>query len=61
METCHHPVCTLQRQGGRGVVQREPVVSDIVEKAGDPWAEVTVRDTGEVYYWNRATGASLVL
>ena len=36
-------------------------MSDVVEKAGDPWAEVTVRETGEVYYWNRATGASLFL
>jgi hypothetical protein len=47
----------MQRQGGQVVTQHKPVVTNVIEKQGDPWAEVTVRETGEVYYWNRATGA----
>lgn len=32
-------------------------MTDVLRKQGDPWSEVTVRETGERYHWNERTGA----
>lgn len=32
------------------------MVTDVVQKQGDPWSEVTIRETGERYWWNETTG-----
>ncbi len=44
-----HPLGALQRQGGGSVARRGPVLTAVREVQGDPWSEVVVRDTGEVW------------
>lgn len=46
----------VKQRAGRELARQGPIVTDVVQTQGDPWSEVTIRETGERYWWNETTG-----